>query len=651
MYIGNKEVLKFEEVYIYGTGDDAEIFYNRYNSIVNILGFIDTYNYNKIFHGIQVFSPQKCIDTDVKGKILIASSRCCNEISMGLQALDLRAGEDYYIWDVFDDYIVDESTQRIIDLFNTKWGCSDGYESHKRILIPFDNLHDSYVIMYAYVGNYLCNKYYAVIDCFIREGKKISKENLRKVYASFGVSGFLEGDISEQQQKRAVLLHNEIWDEIEDYEDWKNITVYGIRFGTTIIRNYLRWHELLLDCKDIRLKDYLLECMKTIVYWYDRLEAYDYKTIILCDGAHWEGFIRDIAITKDIPTYMMNPYSKCRKLYLNDAWCGYHYKYYGDFWNQLSYTEKKLGLEWAKGKLKERIEGKDEAVNYFGERSPFLLEPDKNPFLSNSNDEVIISNKKVKIMICAHWFDDDPYMYGSQIFDDNYISWLCHIGELSSDLNQYDWYLKMHPLHGKRDDDFFDAFLDKYKNIKKLPDNISPIQLKEQGIEWALTVQGSIGEEYPMIGIQVVNAGANSHVAFDYNWNPRTKQEYDDIIHRLETLHKKEDISELYKFYCIDHLYYDYSIRTPGWNFKNPDLNKDDFWFEIEGDSKRQGTWKYDLFMQEYDDSYDDKQFEFIETLFDTMDSYNEKIFYKNDPERIRKKLLEVGINPEEYCR
>ena len=86
---------------------------------------------------------------------------------------------------------------------------------------------------------------------------------------------------------------------------------------------------------------------------------------------------------------------------------------------------------------------------------------------------------------------------------------------------------------------------------------MSPFQLKEEGISYALTIHGSIGYEYPMLGINVINAGNNPHIAFDFDINPKTIEEYDEVIFNLEKVNKKIDINEIYMFYLIHFGYYE----------------------------------------------------------------------------------------------
>ena len=186
----------------------------------------------------------------------------------------------------------------------------------------------------------------------------------------------------------------------------------------------------------------------------------------------------------------------------------------------------------------------------------------------------------------------------------------------------------MHPFAQRRDMIIIDMLLKKYPRIKKIPADVSPIQLKNEGVDFALTVYGTIGHEYPEIGIQVINAGINPHSAFDFTWNPKTKEEYDDLILNLPKLEKKMDQDGLYQFYSLNYLFYNWDyIPYRTLFFKNPLLAMDSL--ELQANGKQLGTWKYEEYMKEWTL---ERHYEILGQLgdvFKKMDEWKPDVLYR----------------------
>ena len=70
-------------------------------------------------------------------------------------------------------------------------------------------------------------------------------------------------------------------------------------------------------------------------------------------------------------------------------------------------------------------------------------------------------------------------------------------------------------------------------------------QLREAGISVVLTTYGSIGNEYPLLGTQVVNAGMNPYIAYPFNYHPKSLDEYRNLLLNLGKLDAKCDLQDL----------------------------------------------------------------------------------------------------------
>ena len=78
-------------------------------------------------------------------------------------------------------------------------------------------------------------------------------------------------------------------------------------------------------------------------------------------------------------------------------------------------------------------------------------------------------------------------------------------------------------------------------------------QLANEGIDYVLTCYGSVGHECPLLGMKVINAGNNPHMGYDFNWNPKTIEEYEDLLMNLPALTKEIKTDDIYEFYYMNY--------------------------------------------------------------------------------------------------
>lgn len=612
-----------KDIFIFGTGVDAERAMKELSEYANILAYIDNNRHGKerYFYEKRIIDLECCLKQRNKQQpIVVATYRFAMEISSQLSDIGLELGKDFFVWDEMHLFCHDVNTKKYIDFLNNIWKKDNKCNNKSKVLIPFENRHALESIIFAYTSNYFAQKWNADIYAYFRLNTNLTNasEVVKDIYKAFNVKNLIDPSLDGKQQNEVDKILDAIWCNLFTWEDWKNITIYGICFGTTIIRELLRIYIPSFDLRDQKMYLFLKKAISTIVFWHDYIFTNDIKVILMADGVNWEGYIRDIAITKGIPVYAV--INKMAKLTL-DFYDGTPYPYFKEMWKQLTLEEQKYGINWAKEHIEKRLCGGTEEV----------LEADKTNFAfaeKKKEFRVLEKNEKIKIMICPHIFEEDCIYCGEQIFDNNYFSWLCHLGELSNKTPEYDWYLKMHPSSQRRDFIIIDMLLKKYSQIKKIPGNVSPIQLKEEGIDYALTVYGSIGHEYPEIGIQVINAGNNPHSAFNFTWNPKTKEEYDYLIMNLDKLKKKVDKEGLYQFYSLNYLFYDWDyIPYRSLFFKNPVLAMDRL--ELESHGKRFGTWLYKEYMKEWTKKRHENILIQMENIFEKLDNWRPNVLYK----------------------
>lgn len=619
-----KELFAGKEIYIFGAGVDGEKAYSKLEDTVNIGAFLDNkrcgegnYLCGKEIISLDEFRLRRTNNQP----IIIAAYRYMVEISNQLVEEGFVPDKDFFIWDDMCIHHADDVTKRYIKFMSEIWADKKRETSERVILVPFDSRHDQHSVQYAYCSNYLAEKYDASIYGYCRYGASVKNASsvVLDIYKAFNVIGLVDSSLDEELQRESDNILKKLWEDIYTWEDWKNITVYNICFGTTIIRDFLRVNLPDYDLRSEQMYAFLKKTIDTIVFWYHYIQEHDIVTVLLADGVCWEGYIRDIAITKGIPVYAV-------EYIMEKAYLDFHGNtdaclYYKDMWNQLTPEEQAYGIEWAKEHIDKHMHGNLEEVDPSGVKCFSFAEKYREERILDDDD-------KIKIIICPHIFEEDSYWCGEQIFDNSYMEWLCHLGELAQKTPQYHWYLKMHPYARRRDLIILENYVKRYPQIKMLPLNISPIQLKEEGANFALTVCGTIGHEYPAIGIQVINAGKNPHSAFDFTWNPTTKEEYDELIMNLDKLVPKDNLEELYQFYSMHYLFYDREyIPYSTLFFENPFLSM--YKEELEVHGKELGTWKYEDYMKEWTQQKHEKLVGEMESIFIKMDEWRPDIFYR----------------------
>ena len=214
--------------------------------------------------------------------------------------------------------------------------------------------------------------------------------------------------------------------------------------------------------------------------------------------------------------------------------------------NKLTKTEKMKGIKLSKKLIEERINGIENSNLNSAKSSPYSLKKQKRAIKKSS---------KIKILVATHCFLDSPHIYGKFFFSD-FMIWLNFLNSISK-MTNYDWYIKSHPNFNPITYKILKAFVKKNRNFKILPLNYNHKQIISEGINFVLTVHGTIGWEYAYMGIPVINASKNNpHYQFKFNINPKSLKEYKKILLNLDKLDVKINKLDIIKFYLVAYIYY-----------------------------------------------------------------------------------------------
>lgn len=533
-------------VYVFGAGIDGKAFYDEQGNNINVKCFLDNSvpeNGQREINGIPVYNPNDAIKKGLDGYIIVASRKYCDEMRKQLEKAGLKQEQDFHIWQGTDH---DLNLGHILDFiyFNKeKWGGINQKRSPRKILVETMNTHGGMAVFESYYANILAEKYDAEIVgnsckmgphmCFLQ----------KTVFSSFNAHDFLTMELSQKQEYEAKELFNKIWPCLKTKYDWLDITIDGVNYGVEIYRYFVRAYAARFDPKKYhnQMKVVLNDALRRIVYYNDYFNANSVVAVLANDGLYLEGILRIIAWKHNAKFYAVS-WGRVHRFANNDIASITRYgRNMREVFANLSTEEQDEGIAWAKNQLNKRFHGDTSEIKYMGNNTVYA-EP--------ITDRILRESDRIKVMICPHAIIDDPYPFGRFMFADHE-DWLEYLGKMSEKTN-YDWYIKYHPLAGKESTDMWDSIIKKYPNIHKLPLHCSPLQLRDEGINFALTLWGTIGHEYPLLGIQVINGGNNPHEDFDFNWNAKDIDQYEDWLLHLDRLHKEINVEEVYQFYYVN---------------------------------------------------------------------------------------------------
>ena len=168
----------------------------------------------------------------------------------------------------------------------------------------------------------------------------------------------------------------------------------------------------------------------------------------------------------------------------------------------------------------------------------------------------------------------------------------------------------------------------KYKNLIKLPPDTSHNQLINEGVNFVLTMYGSVQFEYPYFDIPVLTASKNTPT-INYNFCIHSKnlKEYEKNILKLTKKKIKVDKKQIKEFYFMNFVFHNQDIVYPLYTKFNK-INKkwDLYWSE--------------KFYKYWCDNFNDKQHLQVFTVIDNFVKSNDitvNITHLNDKNIFKK--------------
>jgi len=412
-------------------------------------------------------------------------------------------------------------------------------------------------IAYSYFANALSDLYKAKIVSFCVNPEKKWKYWLKKlvpskirgdierVYKSFGSQRFIRPAISSKQKKKAYKLCAELIATIKNKRDIENIAVNNVRIGDLIYDSYLMgFKKATIEKESLEFKRFLLESIQIFVWWEDYFNQNEIRAINVSHCVYTLAIPLRIAVHHGIPAFQVNAtwaYRSSPKnlIAYNDFF------YFRERFADLPLAIQNAGLLEAEKRIQRRLNGEIGVDMSYSKKSAFISPHDRR---------LIRPSSKKKILIATHCFFDSPHCYGDNIFPDFY-EWLEFLGGISQETD-YDWYIKTHPDYLPGTMEVILEFLKKYPKLSLLPSDSSHHQIVKEGIDLALTVYGTIGFEYALLGIPVINASQNNpHIAYTFNLHAESVGHYKKLLMDPQTFLHKASKRDIYEYYFMKNIY------------------------------------------------------------------------------------------------
>lgn len=400
------------------------------------------------------------------------------------------------------------------------------------------------LIGYAYFLNALQKKSGHEIRHYIYQHGLLAPR-VAAVYDSFNSKKSLRILLSSKQKNHAQKIFQEIKGKIKTKEDVHAITYDHVNIGLDIYESYLRdYNQPTVDVQDPRLFWLIENALNLAIFWDDFFRENAVSGYVTSHDVYvWMNIGCKMAYKHNVPVYLPN---NRNIVYVAEPFSVYaHFLKYPEWFKMLPAAKQAEALEFSKSRLDKKLGGEIGVDMHYTMATSFKLESTDAPVLRKSD--------KLKVLIASHCFFDNPHAYNELMFVDFY-EWISFLGELSKKTD-YDWYLKVHPDPLPGTEEVVKNILKKYNNITLINYELSHHQLISEGMNFVLTCHGTIGEEYPLLGAQVLNTAYNPRSAYSFNFHATDKKNYEDLVLNLKNLKQTVDKRDVYEFYYMNKYY------------------------------------------------------------------------------------------------
>ncbi len=439
---------------------------------------------------------------------------------------------------------LDRHTERFVRHNRRVWRENNRRALSKEIIVELWSVSES-IIAFSYVANTLADAHDARILTYGGKpslGVWLHNISLRRIYRSFGAEGHVVPKLTRDQTEEVAQEFQIALSKVTTKQDLVDLKVFDLEIGVDVYESYLRVGKATLDLNDPDFANMLHLGVSYAVYWRDYFNSHDVAAVVVSHFSYVScNVLAKVAYAANVPAYTpivvdlymaRAPFSNAKQFWKYPA-----------YFDLLSDAEKIQARALAETQLEKRFSGEIGVNMTYSVGTAFGKLSDDARVLSASDN--------IKVLIATHCFYDNPHTYGGMLFPD-FFEWLEFLGKMT-EKTPYDWYIKTHPVPLLGTEVVVSDIIRRYPKLKHLPATTTHNQIIRDGVDFVITGYGTVGSEYASQGVQVINSGDNPHQAYDFNWHPKSLEEFASMLLNLENMNPNVDKSKVYEFYFSHH--------------------------------------------------------------------------------------------------
>lgn len=456
---------------------------------------------------------------------------------------------------------------------NRKVWCGNGSNAGPSVLVEMNSMYSSHVA-YAYLANVISDSGDAQIRAMIASPSKVQRYLLSlpsavrrllllaadshfRVYHSFGTSNVIGPSIkgSRARRKRARQVSEGFLSQSPSKSDFLTFSLGDVQVGDLIYDSFLKKYKVATaDLTSRRFHDFFRRSVSDSMYWCEIFDSGRVRAVVVSHSAYLLALPARVAISRDVAAFQANGawiYQLSTEFPRNFQ----ETLHYPSIARQLDSKEFTSGCKVAEERITRR----------FGGEPGVDIPSHVSVFGAVDNRHVLPQNDRTKIVIASPSFFDAPHAHGNTLFAD-FWEWVEFLGNFSKSVD-YDWFIKPHP-DVANNEAIVASFCENHPLFTLLPNHTPHHQLVHDGVNAVLTVRGTVGSEFPLLGVPVINASIRSpHIAYSFCFHADTLSAYEGLLRAIPSLPVPgpTERQELLEFYFLHHVFFNKNLFFEDW--------------------------------------------------------------------------------------